>query len=310
MHILVTGGAGYIGSVLVPMLLADGHDVTVVDNFMYGQSSLLDCCHNKNLTLMRGDVRDTRLISSLVSKADAILTLACLVGAPICAKEPETAKAVNFEAVKTIARLVTPHQLLIFPSTNSGYGVGEPDIYCDEETPLRPISLYGRLKVDVESLLLDKGNCVTFRFATLFGVSPRMRLDLLVNDFTYRASTDRCVVLFEPHFKRNYLHVRDAARAFMHALKNYDQMKGRPYNVGLSEANLSKLELCEVIKKYIPEFYFVGAEIGKDPDQRNYVVSNDRIERTGFKPAVSLDDGIQELVKGYTIIRRNQYSNA
>lgn len=310
MHILVTGGAGYIGSVLVPMLLADGHDVTVVDNFMYGQSSLLDCCHNKNLTLMRGDVRDTRLISSLVSKADAILTLACLVGAPICAKEPETAKAVNFEAVKTIARLVTPHQLLIFPSTNSGYGVGEPDIYCDEETPLRPISLYGRLKVDVESLLLDKGNCVTFRFATLFGISPRMRLDLLVNDFTYRASTDRCVVLFEPHFKRNYLHVRDAARAFMHALKNYDQMKGRPYNVGLSEANLSKLELCEVIKKYIPEFYFVGAEIGKDPDQRNYVVSNDRIERTGFKPAVSLDDGIQELVKGYTIIRRNQYSNA
>jgi nucleoside-diphosphate-sugar epimerase len=310
LHILVTGGAGYIGSVLVPMLLADGHDVTVVDNFMYGQSSLLDCCHNKNLTLMRGDVRDTRLISSLVSKADAILTLACLVGAPICAKEPETAKAVNFEAVKTIARLVTPHQLLIFPSTNSGYGVGEPDIYCDEETPLRPISLYGRLKVDVESLLLDKGNCVTFRFATLFGVSPRMRLDLLVNDFTYRASTDRCVVLFEPHFKRNYLHVRDAARAFMHALKNYDQMKGRPYNVGLSEANLSKLELCEVIKKYIPEFYFVGAEIGKDPDQRNYVVSNDRIERTGFKPAVSLDDGIQELVKGYTIIRRNQYSNA
>jgi nucleoside-diphosphate-sugar epimerase len=270
----------------------------------------LDCCHNKNLTLMRGDVRDTRLISSLVSKADAILTLACLVGAPICAKEPETAKAVNFEAVKTIARLVTPHQLLIFPSTNSGYGVGEPDIYCDEETPLRPISLYGRLKVDVESLLLDKGNCVTFRFATLFGISPRMRLDLLVNDFTYRASTDRCVVLFEPHFKRNYLHVRDAARAFMHALKNYDQMKGRPYNVGLSEANLSKLELCEVIKKYIPEFYFVGAEIGKDPDQRNYVVSNDRIERTGFKPAVSLDDGIQELVKGYTIIRRNQYSNA
>jgi nucleoside-diphosphate-sugar epimerase len=310
LHILVTGGAGYIGSVLVPMLLADGHDVTVVDNFMYGQSSLLDCCHNKNLTLMRGDVRDTRLISSLVSKADAILTLACLVGAPICAKEPETAKAVNFEAVKTIARLVTPHQLLIFPSTNSGYGVGEPDIYCDEETPLRPISLYGRLKVDVESLLLDKGNCVTFRFATLFGISPRMRLDLLVNDFTYRASTDRCVVLFEPHFKRNYLHVRDAARAFMHALKNYDQMKGRPYNVGLSEANLSKLELCEVIKKYIPEFYFVGAEIGKDPDQRNYVVSNDRIERTGFKPAVSLDDGIQELVKGYTIIRRNQYSNA
>lgn len=309
MQILVTGGAGYIGSVLVPMLLTEGHCVTVLDNFMYGQSSLLDCCHLKNLTVIRGDVRDKKYLSKLVAKADAILTLACLVGAPVCAKDPETAKAVNFEAVKNIMELMSPRQLLIFPSTNSGYGVGQADIYCDENTPLHPISLYGQLKVDLESILLDKGNCVTFRFATLFGISPRMRLDLLVNDFTYRAVTDRCVVLFEPHFKRNYLHVRDAARAFIHALQNYDEMKGRPYNVGLSDANLSKLELCQVIQKQIPEFHFVTAEYGKDPDQRNYIVSNQRIEATGFKPAVSLDEGIQELIKGFQIIQRNQFSN-
>jgi nucleoside-diphosphate-sugar epimerase len=309
LDILITGGAGYIGSVLVPMLLKEGHSITVLDNFMYGQSSLLDCCHLKNLTVTRGDVRDKKLLSELVAKADAILTLACLVGAPLCKKDPETARAVNFEAVKNIRELMSSRQLLIFPSTNSGYGVGQADIYCDENTPLRPISLYGQLKVDLESILLAKGNCVTFRFATLFGISPRMRLDLLVNDFTYRAVTDRCVVLFEPHFKRNYLHVRDAARAFIHALQNYDKMKGSPYNVGLSYANLSKLELCQVIQKQIPEFHFVTAEYGKDPDQRNYVVSNQRIEAAGFKPAVSLDEGIQELIKGFQIIQRNQFSN-
>jgi nucleoside-diphosphate-sugar epimerase len=309
LDILITGGAGYIGSVLVPMLLKEGHSITVLDNFMYGQSSLLDCCHLKNLTVTRGDVRDKKLLSELVAKADAILTLACLVGAPLCKKDPETARAVNFEAVKNIMELMSSRQLLIFPSTNSGYGVGQADIYCDENTPLRPISLYGQLKVDLESILLAKGNCVTFRFATLFGISPRMRLDLLVNDFTYRAVTDRCVVLFEPHFKRNYLHVRDAARAFIHALQNYDKMKGSPYNVGLSDANLSKLELCQVIQKQIPEFHFVTAEYGKDPDQRNYVVSNQRIEAAGFKPAVSLDEGIQELIKGFQIIQRNQFSN-
>jgi nucleoside-diphosphate-sugar epimerase len=308
-RILVTGGAGYIGSVLVPMLLAEGHSVTVLDNFMYGQASLLDCCFRKELEIVRGDVRDKTLVEGLVGKADGIFALACLVGAPLCAKEPETARAVNYEAVKWIAEVMSPRQRLVFPSTNSGYGVGEAGIRCDEETPLRPISVYGRLKVDLESFLLDKGHCVTFRFATLFGISPRMRLDLLVNDFTYRAVNDRCVVLFEPHFKRNYLHVRDAARAFIHALNKYDEMKGRPYNVGLSDANLSKLELCEVIRKYIPDFHHLAAEFGKDPDQRNYIVSNDRIEATGFKPAINLDDGIQELIKGFQIVRRNQFAN-
>ena len=310
MRIVVTGGAGYIGSVLVPLLLNDGHEVTVVDNFLYGQTSLLDCCDRRSLTVIKGDVRDARLLAEVVPKADAVLPLACLTGAPICSRDPWTATAVNFDAIKAIAGMLSPSQMMIFPSTNSGYGVGETGIHCDEETPLRPVSLYGRLKVDVESFLLDKGVFVTFRFATLFGTSPRMRLDLLVNDFTYRAVTDRFVVLFEPHFKRNYLHVRDAARAFVHTLANYDQMKGRPYNVGLSDANLSKMELCEMIERHAPGFRIITADVGKDPDQRNYIVSNARIESTGFKPAFGLDDGIAELVKGYQIVRRNHYANA
>ena len=310
MNILVTGGAGYIGSVLVPLLLSEGHSVTVVDSFMYQQNSLLDCCFDKKLTLIRGDVRDHRLLSELVPQADAILPLACLTGAPICARDPENAKAVNYEAVKVIAGRMSRNQMIVFPCTNSGYGIGQSDIYCDEDSPLRPVSLYGRLKVDIESHLLEKGNCVTFRFATLFGISPRMRLDLLVNDFTYRAVVDRFIVLFEPHFKRNYLHVRDAARAFAHTLANYEQMKGRPFNVGLSDANLSKWELCEVIQKQIPAFYFTAAEVGKDPDQRNYMVSNQRIEATGFRTSIGLEEGIGELIKGYQVIRRDQYANA
>ncbi len=309
MHVLVTGGAGYIGSILVPSLLAEGHQVTALDSFMYQQASLLDCCFDRRLTVIRGDVRDDALLSELVSRADAVLPLACLTGAPLCARDPHAARAVNFEAIKTVANRLSPRQMMVFPSTNSGYGLGEADIYCTEDTPLRPISLYGRLKVEIESLLLERGNCVTFRFATLFGSSPRMRLDLLVNDFTYRAVTDRAIVLFEPHFKRNYLHVRDAARAFMHALANYERMKGRPYNVGLSDANLSKWELCEVIRKHVPELCFMAADVGEDPDKRNYIVSNERIEATGFRPAVGLDEGIVELIKAYQIIRRNQFSN-
>jgi nucleoside-diphosphate-sugar epimerase len=309
LNILVTGGAGYIGSVLVPMLLSDGHSVTVVDNFLYQQNSLLDCCSDNKLTLIRGDARDERLMSELIPKADAILPLACLTGAPICARDPETARAVNYDAVKLIADRASQSQMVVFPCTNSGYGIGQSDIHCDETTPLKPISLYGRLKVEIEAYLLEKGHRVTLRFATLFGVSPRMRLDLLVNDFTYRAVVDRFIVLFEPHFKRNYLHVRDAARSFKHALLNYEQMKGEPYNVGLSDANLSKWELCEVIKRSIPDFYFSAAEVGEDPDKRNYIVSNEKIEATGFKPCIGLDEGIKELIKGYQIVRRNQYAN-
>ncbi|HEY6205521.1 MAG TPA: NAD(P)-dependent oxidoreductase [Chthoniobacterales bacterium] len=309
MNILVTGGAGYIGSVLVPLLLREGHQVTVLDNFLYRQPSLLDCCFEKRLTVIRGDARDRDLVGKLAAKADAVLPLACLTGAPICARDPWAAKGVNYEAVKMLAEGLSADQRLIFPSTNSGYGIGQEGIHCDENTPLKPVSLYGRLKVDVEALLLDTGRFVTFRFATLFGVSPRMRVDLLVNDFTYRAVTDRCVVLFEAHFKRNYLHVRDAARAFIHVLENYDAMKGRPYNVGLSDANLSKQELCEVIKRHVPDFYFTEAKLGEDPDKRNYIVSNGRIESTGFLPCTSLDDGIDELIRGYQILRQNQFAN-
>ena len=200
-------------------------------------------------------------------------------------------------------------QIILFPTTNSGYGVGEEGTYCTEEMPLRPVSLYGRLKVEIEKILLEAGNCITLRLATAFGVSPRMRLDLLVNDFTYRAVFDRFIVLFEANFKRNYIHVRDISNAFIHCMQNFEDMKDEPYNVGLSNANLSKMELCEEIKKYVPEFQILTSEIAKDPDKRNYIVSNDKIEKTGYTPAFSLQMGIAELIKGYQVIKINQYAN-
>ena len=309
MKVLVTGGAGYIGSILVPLLLRREDRVIVVDNFMYSQTSLLDCCHDKNMTIIRGDARDKDLISGQLKKVDVILPLACLTGAPLCSKDPIGAKTTNFDAIKMILDLRSKSQIIIFPTTNSGYGIGEKGVYCTEETPLTPISLYGRLKVEIEKILLDSGNCITLRLATVFGTSPRMRLDLLVNDFTYRAVMDHFLVLFEAHFKRNYLHVRDAARAFIHCLDNFDDIKNEPYNVGLSDANLSKWELCEEIKKQVPDFYFVEAAVGKDPDKRDYIVSNAKIEATGFRPNHSLQDGISELIKGYQIIKNKQFSN-
>ncbi|MEK7568235.1 MAG: NAD(P)-dependent oxidoreductase [Patescibacteria group bacterium] len=307
--ILVTGAAGYIGSVLVPELLKKGHEVVAVDNFMYNQAPLLDVCNYKTLTVVRGDARDRDLISKHIQDADFIIPLACLVGAPLCAKDPVAAKSVNFDAIKMILELRRPEQKIIFPNTNSGYGIGQKGIHCDETMPLNPISLYGQLKVEAEKMLLDAGNAITFRLATVFGVSPRMRLDLLVNDFTYRAVNDRFVVLFEAHFKRNYIHVRDVVRVFIHAMDNFETMKNEPYNVGLSDANLSKMELCEEIKKQLPSFYFVEAKIGEDPDKRDYIVSNEKIEKTGFKPQISLQDGIAELMKGYQIVKRNQFAN-
>lgn len=309
MKILVTGAAGYIGSILVPQLLENGFRVTALDNFMYNQASLLDCCYDSNLNIVRGDARNEGLIKQYLKDADAVIPLACLTGAPLCAADPTSARTTNFDAVKMILELRGRDQIIIFPTTNSGYGMGQKGVYCTEETPLNPISLYGRLKVDIEKALLDSGNCITLRLATAFGISPRMRLDLLVNDFVYRAVTDGFVVLFEAHFKRNYIHVRDIAKAFLHCLNNLDKMKDKPYNVGLSDANLSKMELCEEIKRQVPGFYFVESAIGKDPDKRDYIVSNAKIEKTGFKPDISLQQGIAELIKGYRIIRRNQYSN-
>ena len=309
MKILITGGAGYIGSVLTPELLNAGHKVTVVDNFLYNQTSLLDVCHNPDLEIIRGDARDAKLMSKLVPEADLIIPLAALVGAPLCDKFPHEATMTNLDAIKLILKLRKPNQKIVFPTTNSGYGVGEKDVYCTEETPLRPISLYGRLKTEAEKLILESGNAVTFRLATVFGVSPRMRLDLLVNEFVHRAVSDRFIVLFEADFKRNYLHIRDVARAFLHAINNFEKMKNEAYNVGLSDANLSKMELCEEIKKHVPDFYFTEAQVGEDPDKRNYIVSNEKIERAGFKPEWGLERGIKELIKGFKIVKRNQHAN-
>ncbi len=309
MQILVTGGAGYLGSVLVPELLHAGHKVTVIDNFMYSQSSLLDCCPNKNFTVVRGDARDKSLLAEHVKSADAIFPLACLTGAPLCAQRPEEAKAINYEAVKLLLRLRSKQQAIIFPMTNSGYGVGEQGKYCTEETPLRPVSLYGQLKVEIEKILLDLENTLTLRLATVFGMSPRMRLDLLVNDFTYRGVHDGFLVLYQAHFMRNYIHVRDVTRVFVHSINNFKTMRGQTYNVGLSDANLSKWQLCEEIQKYLPDFYFVEAAVGEDPDKRDYLVSNAKIEATGFNPHYAIQDGILELIKGFQIIKRNQFAN-
>jgi len=309
MKILVTGAAGYIGSVLVPTLLKRGDEVIALDNFMYHQTSLLDCCYDEKLTIVRGDARNKELIASCLKDVNTIFPLACLTGAPLCDKDPISARTTNLDAIKLILELRRPDQIIIFPSTNSGYGIGQEDIYCDEETPLNPVSLYGRLKAEAERLILDSGNSITLRLATVFGISPRMRLDLLVNDFTYRAVNDRFMVIFQAHFKRNYIHIRDVVRAFIHCLENFDQMKNETYNVGLSDANLSKWELCQEIKKQVPDFYFAESEVGEDPDKRNYIVSNAKIEKTGFKPEVSLQAGIKELIKGFKIIRRSQFSN-
>ena len=309
MKILITGGAGYLGSVLTPTLLGLGHEVTVVDNFLFRQNSLADCCQYEDFQVVRGDCRDEALMKQLAADADVIIPLAALVGAPLCDRDPAAARSTNFEAVAMLCRIASKSQRIIMPVTNSGYGVGEKDKHCTEETPLRPISLYGVTKVQAEDAILQRGNSISFRLATVFGVSPRMRIDLLVNDFVHRAVNDRAVVIFEGHFKRNYIHVRDVARVFVHGLDQFETMKGRPYNVGLDDANLSKLELCAVIKKHLPKFVFLEAPIGEDPDKRDYIVSNARIAGTGFKPEWALDRGIRELIKGFTILRNSLYSN-
>lgn len=309
MKILITGGAGYIGSVLTPLLLSKGYAVTVLDNFMFRQNSLAECCHYETFQVVRGDCRDESLLKQLLKDADIIIPLAALVGAPLCSRDKVGTRTTNFEAVKLLCDMASAEQRILMPVTNSGYGVGETGKYCTEETPLNPISLYGITKVEAEKAVLDRGNSLTFRLATVFGMSPRMRVDLLVNDFVYRAVHDRAVVIFEGHFKRNYIHIRDVANVFLHGLTNFETMQGKPYNVGLDDANLSKLELCAVIQKHLPKFVYLEAPIGEDPDKRDYIVANERILKTGFKPTWSLDRGIQELIKGYTILRNTLYTN-
>lgn len=309
--IFVTGGAGYIGSILAPTLLAKGHEVTVLDSLLYGQYPLLECCSTPGFEFIKGDICDASLMSTLLPRFDVIIPLAAIVGAPACKMNPVMAKIVNLEAnMKNIVEKVSRNQMVIFPTTNSGYGVGAQDAYCTEESPLNPISDYGKAKVEVERAFLDRGNAISFRLATVFGISPRMRLDLLVNDFTYRAFKDRFIILFEEHFRRNYIHIRDVAKAFIHGINNYDTMKGQPYNVGLSSANLTKRQLCEKIKKYVPDFFIYAAPVGEDPDKRDYIVSNEKIEATGWSPDFTLDMGIVELLKGYQILSNNKFANA
>ena len=311
-RILVTGGLGYLGSILCEHLLDAGYRVTALDNLMYGtgQQGLYHLCANPDFDFIKGDVRDEDTMRAALKNADAIINLAAIVGASACDRDPALATSVNLDAVKLLNRLRSPNQLVVFPNTNSGYGATTGEAYCTEETPLEPISLYGRTKVEAEQLLLNSPNAIAFRLATVFGFSPRMRLDLLVNHFVYAAVKEGYLVLFEKEFKRNFVHVRDVADCMLHALGNRERMVGNVYNLGLDSANVSKEELALRVKQHVPNFYLHFAAIGQDPDKRNYVVSSAKLRGTGFEAQRSLDDGISELIKGYRMEGRALFKNA
>jgi nucleoside-diphosphate-sugar epimerase len=308
-RVLVTGGAGYLGSILCEHLLDAGYQTTVIDNLMYGQHSLLHLCAHPHFEFVWGDARNEKLMRGLMKDADVLIPLAAVVGAPACDRDPQLARSVNLEAIQMLNRLRSPSQLVIFPTTNSGYGIQSGDVYCTEETPMQPISLYGQTKVQAEAELLERPNVISLRLATVFGMSPRLRLDLLVNHFVYAAITEGYLVIFEKDFKRNFVHIRDVADCFIHCIEHAEEMIGRPYNVGLDVANLSKAELALKIKEHVPHFYIHFSEVGSDPDKRNYIVSSERLRKTGFEAWRSLDDGIKELLKGFHMLGRNSFKN-
>ena len=307
--VLITGGAGYIGSVLTFELLNLGYKVKVIDNMTYSHDSLNHCYKFENFEIENLDVRNLDLYKKDVSSSDIIIPLAALVGAPICQKDPFSSKGINYDAVNNLFDIVSENQVLLMPTTNSAYGSGDKNNFCDESSPLNPLSDYAIHKVKIEEKLLKFKNSISLRLATVFGLSPRMRTDLLVNDFVLRAVKDNYVILYESQFKRNYIHVLDVARAFIHCINNHNNMKGNIYNVGLSSANISKRELCDKIKEYVDNFLIIENDMSSDPDQRNYIVSNKKLEKTGFKTKYSLDFGIKELIKAYKVMKINGYSN-
>ena len=303
MKILITGGAGYIGSLLTEILLKEkGYKITVYDNYFFNQSSLFNKLNYNNFKLLKKDVRDAKDLISEVKKNDVIIPLAALVGAPICDKYADLVNDVNTKQIKHIVENISNDQKLLIPISNSGYGIGEEGKYLDENSPLNPISLYGKSKVLAEKIALKHNNSISFRLATVFGCSERMRMDLMVNDFVYRAFKERKITLFESHFRRNYVHIYDVCRLFKFAIENFDHFESRVFNVGLSNANLTKKKLCEKIKEHIPDLRIVEDEFKKDPDKRNYYVSNERLEKTGFKMSKNLDEGIKELLYFYNLI--------
>jgi nucleoside-diphosphate-sugar epimerase len=311
-HVLVTGGLGYLGSIICEHLLDAGFEVTALDNLMYGtgQQGLYHLCANPAFDFVKGDVRDEELMQTVLRRADIVIHLAAIVGAAACDRDPLLAGSVNLDPVRLLVRLRSPRQLIVFPNTNSGYGTTSGEMLCTEETPLEPISLYGRTKVEAERVLLNSPNTICLRLATVFGMSPRMRLDLLVNHFVYAAVKEGYLVIFEKDFKRNFVHIRDVADCMLHAIGNAGRMTGKAYNLGLDDANLSKEELALRVKEYVPRFYIHFAPIGQDPDKRNYIVSNQRLRQAGFEAKRSLDDGIKELLKGYRMEGRLLFHNA
>ena len=307
--VLITGGAGYIGSRLVPTLLNNGYKVTVLDILQYNEPSLMQYCNNKDFHFIRGDSSDSETIIPLIKSHDIIIPLAAVVGAPACKLNPSAALNINQNAIKIIAENINDNHKLIYPTTNSGYGIGDGDEFCTEESPLRPVSLYGRTKAEAETEVLNRGNGICFRLATVFGTSPRMRWDLLVNDFTLRAVKDKSIVLFEADFKRNYIHIMDVCETFMYGIQNYENLNNNVYNLGLSSANLSKRQLAEKIKEVVPDLVIIESEIGTDPDKRDYIVSNEKLEATGWTPKYSLEDGLIELSKAALFVPAKPGSN-